>query len=234
MNENMDQAGITTHPNPLNKNTPIWQELVIDLFFQPRKFFSDLSILMQTKYVVPVTWVFGLSQAIDKIDQEMIKKDINSSSGRSEFITPFIDTWINYWGFVLLYGTISAVFLWWVGGWWYRIRLEWAGAKDPDHRLARVIYIYASFVVAAPMVILALIQTINYDNYIQAYYSDELWSIIIIIFPFWSLITSYIGIRTTFEVSKWKARTWFIILPGLLYLLIFGGIAIMLLMMSAQ
>ena len=233
MNENMDQTGITSHPNPLNRSTPIWQELVIELFFQPGKFFSDLSILMQTKYVVPVTWVFGLSQAIDKIDEELLKADLGSSSARSEFIIPFIDTWTNYWAFILVYGTISALFLWWIGGWWYRIRLEWSGAKDPDHRLARVVYIYASFVVAAPSVIIALIQTSMYDNYLQSYNSGDLWTSIIILFLFWSLVTSYIGVRTTFTVSRWKARTWFIILPGLLYFLILGGAVLLFMFMPS-
>jgi hypothetical protein len=228
MNENMDQTGITDHPNPLNQYPPIWQELVIELFFRPRKFFADMTILMKTKYVVPVTWIFGLSQAIDKIDEEMIKVSINPTSKRSEIITSFIDTWINYWGFILAYGTVSALFLWWVGGWWYRKRLEWSGAVDPDHRLARVVYIYASFVFAAPAVIFALIQTSMYDNYIQSYNSGDVWPLIILVFLFWSLGTSYIGVRTTFTVSRWKARTWFIILPTLLYLLIFGGMTVLL------
>ena len=224
MNNDSDQIGVISHPNPLSKHTPIWQELVIELFFQPRKFFSDLSILMQTKYVIPVTWAFGISEAIDKIDEEMLKSEVHTSSNRMQYIAGFIDTWPHYWMVVLGYGVISALFLWWVGGWWYHKRLVWCGAVDPDVRLTRVIYIYASFVIAAPSVIFTLIQTAMYDNYFQSYNSGDLWPVLILIFPFWSLITSYTGIRTTFTVSKWKARTWFIILPGLLYLVIFGGV----------
>ena len=235
MSENKDQTGIPLQPDTLvHKHPPLWQELVIELFFRPRRFFSDLSILMQTKYVVVVTWFFGMSQTMDRIDMELLKAEMGSSSRRTEFVTGLLDTWITYWGVVLVYGSISGLFLWWVGGWWYRKRLEWSGAVDPDHRLARVVYIYASFVVAAPTVIITLIETSIYDNYIQAYNSESLWPVIILIFPFWSLITSYIGIRTIFDVSRWKARIWFIILPGILYLIFFGGLVALFALLQNQ
>jgi hypothetical protein len=236
MADNMEPLGETpARGNPLvNKRPPIWQELVIQLFFQPGKFFSDLSILLQTKYVVAVTWVFGISQAMDRIDRELLKADFNTDSGMAGLLATYLDTWAGYWGFVLVYGSIAALFLWWIGGWWYRKRLEWSGAEDPDHRLARVVYIYASFVLAAPYVITTLIQTSLYDNYIQAYNSEALWPVILIIFPFWSLVVSYTGIRTTFEVSKWKTMTWFVILPGLLYLVMFGAIIAAYLLILAE
>ena len=230
---------MTEHNNPpsgasapsINRHTPIWQELLIELFFQPRRFFSDLNVLTQTRYVVCVTLVFGLSQAIDKIDQEMLKIGMKPDTPKAEFIHMITDSWLNYWGFVLVYGAISALFLWWIGGWWYRKRLEWSGAVDPDHRLARVVYIYASFVLAAPITISSLIYMSFYENYTLAFNSDETWSLLILIFPFWSLIT---GIRTTFEVSRWKARTWFIILPALLYITVFGGVAALFMFMNTQ
>ncbi len=43
-----------------------------------------------------------------------------------------------------------------------------------------------------------------------------------LVFVFISLITSYIGARTVFVLSKWKARVWLIILPAIYYLLLMG------------
>ena len=225
MNQDTEHSELPQQDYPrTSKQSPIWQELVIELFFQPRKFFSDLSILLQTKYVIPVTWIYGIANSIDRLDQEMLEADLGSSANNNDLVFELMESWLTYWGFVLTMGAVSGLFLWWVGGWWYRKRLEWSGAIDPDERLVRVIYVYASFILAAPIVISSIIQTIYFDNYIQAYNSDEMWSLLVIIFPFWSLITSYIGIRTNFEVSKWKARTWFVILPGILYFLAFGAI----------
>lgn len=221
-------------PNPLVDNhSPIWQELFFEIFFKPRKFFSDLSILMQRRYVVAVTLVCGCAQAIDRIDQELVKVMLREDAPRSEFIQLITDNWLYYWGAVLGYGAIGALFLWWIGGWWYRVRLQWSGAVEPDPRLARVVYIYASFVLAAPTVIASLIYMGFYDSYTQAFNSEEIYSLVLVIFPFWSLITSYIGIRVHFEVSRWRARTWFIILPALLYLLVFGGFAWLFLMLGS-
>ena len=87
--------------------------------------------------------------------------------------------------------------------------------------------------VSAPVVILAVIQSAVYDNYSQSYHAEGLWPLIILIFPFWSLVVSYIGVRTTFDVSKWRARTWFIILPGILYVVLFGGLTALYALMPA-
>ena len=233
MKNDMEPAVTDPKYNPLiNKHPPIWQELVIELFLRPRKFFSDLSILTQKKYVIAVTWIFGISNAIDRIDKEMLKTDLKPRATNADFISLITESWLNFWAFVLVSGAVSAVFLWWIGGWWYRKRLYWCGAQEADHRLARVVYIYASFVIAAPAFVITLIQFGIYDNYTQVYHSEALWPTIFLIFPFWSLVTSYIGIRTVFNVSKWKARMWFIILPGFLYLILFAGTLVALLALA--
>ena len=235
MNSDKDRNGYVAEVNPnINKHPPIWQELVIELFFRPGEFFKDLSILLQPRYVIPVCWIYGMSSAIDRIDQQIFRKEIGNTTAQSEFITSLAENWIFYWVFVLASGAISGLFLWWIGGWWYRKRLQWSGAVDPDPRLARVVYVYASFVLSAPMVINSLIATMVYDNYSQAYYSEESWSLLFLIFPFWSLFTSYRGSRTCFAVSKWKARIWFIILPFLLYLISFGVIVGVLMMLDPE
>jgi hypothetical protein len=45
-----------------------------------------------------------------------------------------------------------------------------------------------------------------------------------VLFPFWSIATSYIGIRTLFAVVRWKAVTWFIVLPAMAYGITLGAI----------
>ena len=60
-----------------------------------------------------------------------------------------------------------------------------------------------------------------------AYASDEMYSMVTLVFPFWSLVTSYIGVRSLFDVIKWRALLWFLILPGILYFLAFGLLALL-------
>jgi hypothetical protein len=77
------------------------------------------------------------------------------------------------------------------------------------------------------MVALALIQMLMYGTYVEAYASDQPYTVLMLIFPFWSLISSYAGVRTMFQVSRWKARLWFIVFPGLIYVVVLGVIAVL-------
>jgi hypothetical protein len=210
-------------PSPIHPgSSPLRPWHLIDLFIRPRRFFSGQLALGNTPYFLFVTWCFGMSEAINRIDQEITRAEIGQPRPWWELIGPAVTgSWLPYWTWVLLFGAMAGAFLWYVGGWWYRVRLRWCGAQDPDRRLARLVYIYASFVYAGPVVALSVMWTILYANYAQVYSSDEIYSALVLIFPFWSLIPSYIGARTLFEVSRWKARLWFVVLPGLFY---FGAI----------
>ena len=84
------------------------------------------------------------------------------------------------------------------------------------------------FVHAAPNLLVTLVWTFAYSNYAEAFVADEPYSVWLILFPFWSLVTAYVGVRTVFDVSPWKARLWFVILPGLLYVFVLGLLAALL------
>ena len=218
-------------PRIVRVHPPIWQELVIDLFFRPGRFFADQVTLWQTRYVVAVCWVYGMATAIDKFDEQILKAGLNPRRPNvAEILGPLTQSWTWYWTYVLAYGALCGLFLWWIGGWWYRIRLIWSGAVNADVRLARLVYIYASFVAAAPSVIYALIQTATSPNYNVASDAAGLGSVVLLLFPFWSLFTSYRGVRTLFEVSRWKARLWFVILPGLVYAFALAAFVVLLLL----
>ena len=143
-----------------------------------------------------------------------------------ERLAPYVaESWVGFWLWVLAAGALGSLFLWWVGGWWYRIRLRWSGAVGPDKRLARLLFVYASFVLAGPAVAVAVIQTAVYPDYATAYATEDWFSLAVIIFPFWSISSSYLGATTLFQLTKWKARVWFVVFPVLVYLFAFGLVA---------
>jgi len=61
-----------------------------------------------------------------------------------------------------------------------------------------------------------------------------LYSVLFLIFPFWSLWVSYTGAKTMFDVSPGKAKLWFLILPSAFYVLAFGLIATLFALMPVQ
>jgi hypothetical protein len=215
--------------------SPLVPQNLVNLFVRPAKFFSDKLALGQTPHLMLALFCFGFSSAIDRFDTEMAKAALGQSRPGWDMILAWIGgSWLAYWGAVAGLGLISAAFIWTVGGWWYRKRLIWCGASDPDAKTARLVYIYASFVYAAPVILGSLIITLAYANYASYFAADESYSLLFLIFPFWSLWVSYTGAKTMFDVKPGKAKLWFLVLPSAFYVLAFGLIAMLFALMPVQ
>lgn len=208
-------------------NTPIEDyesPRLLDLFFSPRSFFNKTIVEGKSHFLKFVTAIVGIAAVMDQVDEQILKMQ----AGRQSSITYVLETWWAYWAFCIVLGVVSSFFIWYFGGWWYRKRLIFSGAKLPDPFKARYIYIYASFIHSAPSVLVSLIFTALYSNYLESYVKDKYLGMAVLVFVFISLITSYIGARTVFVLSKWKARVWLIILPAIYYLLLMGVLGFLL------
>lgn len=199
------------HPYPLSPAR------LVDLYFRPRKFFSCIQALDRQSAVLVSSALMGIAEAMGRVDQKMIQAELgHASKGWENLASWLLSSWLNYWLVVLAAGATWAVFLWYLGGWWYKKRLQWSGAADPSSILARRIYTFQELVLAGPTVLLALVQTALFANYRDAWQADEFWSTSVLVFVFWSCWTSYVAATTAFQLSKTKARIWFLILPLLL------------------
>jgi len=219
-------------PEPIEpEESPLWPQHLVDIFLRPRNFFSSQLTLGKTPYILLVTWIYGMAHTIDRIDQNLLRAELGRPRPGWNILSSYIlESWIYYWAFLLGFGALSGLIIWYVGGWWFQVRLRWAGAKDADRILARLVYIYSSFVMAGPIVLLALIQSFLFANYREAWNAEESWSMITLIFPFWSCVSSYCGVTTLFSVKKFKTLMWFVILPSIFYVLALGVIATLLLL----
>lgn len=205
--------------NPINEQFNEYPRL-IDLFVSPGKFFESTVKVGKKVHLLFATIVFGIASAIDQFASDFIQTQLGKSRG----LAAFGETWLEFWIAVVIIGIISSFFIWTLGGWWYKTRLSFSGEKNPDILAARHVYIYSSFVYAAPLFLVTLFQSMFYDNYFKAAEQDSILVIIVTIFLFGSLITSYIGARKVFDVIKWKAVIWFLILPAVFYLTIIGAL----------
>ncbi len=203
--------------------SPLLPRRLVDLFLRPVHFLRSELALGQTPYVLLVTWCYGISSAVERLDSELLRAEVGSPRPSWEQLEPIVlGSWTGFWTWVAVIGAAGGLFAWWIGGWWYRMRLSFSGARDPDRRLARLVLVYTSFVFAGPSVLVALAYTILYENYRVAYETAELLPLVLVFFVFWSVLTSYTGAITVFDVSRWRARLWFLILPVLVYLTVFG------------
>ncbi len=123
---------------------------------------------------------------------------------------------------------LGGLLYFYLGGWWYRVRLKWCGAQKPDAQLARRLYLYASQILAIPVVIVTVIDSFTFTTPMQAMQSDAMWQIILVIFPFWSVFASFLGARAIFDIGLFRALIWFAALPAIFYFISMGLVIVLL------
>lgn len=202
-------------------SSPLSLEGLKLLYMQPTDFFSDKSWLLKKPEWIVVYVFFVTGAVMDRIDARLARQDVGMSAQAS--LTFLNESWLNYWGFVLGIGLVFGWIGYYVGGWWYGVRLEWSGAIELNMKQVRAVYIFQSLVLDLPYVLLGVTATFLYSDYIDYYYADEWWSAIgVLLFIFWSIFVSYKA-ASTYAGEQWKTRLWFLILPVLFYLVVIGA-----------
>ena len=215
---------IDTTPFSSNPQSPLALTSIGHLLLRPRLFFSNVSALVKKPEALIVAWVSGIAYAIGRIDTNMMKADLGGARPGWQTLGPWLtDSWVNYWIFVLAFGVLNGWILWYFGGWWYRKRLQWSGVANADPIAVRATYVYQDLVQSGPTLLFTLGQTVFFQNYAEAWNAEEYLSMLLVVFIFWSCVTSYKA-ATTYADIGWKARMWFLILPIALYVVALGVI----------
>ena len=207
---------------PPDQREADWRvEDLLDLYVRPARFFASRRPFIADTALAVVAWLCGMNSAIGRIEQRMIREEAGGPAVPS-FIT---ESWIGFWITVLLGGLLSALLLWHLGAWWYRVRLNWSGADEPHSDRPRVVYLYSGLVWAVPVLLTQVIDSFRFADYSESWYHESLVALLLLVFPFWSFLVSYRGIRTVFTVRRAPALVWFLILPSVMFLLSLGVFA---------
>ncbi len=198
------------------------------LFVKPRTFFSDQIALGNKPYLAFVLFIVGFGYFLERLDKNLLKIELGTETTTLWLGIASSQSFFLGAGFVS--AIISGVMIWHLGGWWYKKRLEWCGAMDDldfyDQETmvfdSRTVFVYSSFIRAFPSVLVALIALPIHGSYYNYFIHESQADLLLLLFPVWSIIVSYIGVRTVFTVKKGLARLWFLILPLLLLALLIG------------
>lgn len=191
---------------------------LVYLFFRPRIFFQNFVVDSIPSLTAVCAWFFGMAGVINRIDRSLI---VN----RSTFSVVGAG-WATYWSYVAFCGVLAGLLYFGIGGWWYRVRLCWSGAKEPDRALARRVYLFAAQIYALPILVVMLAETSAYSTPLAAANAESGWYLLLLITPFWSAWNSYVGVRTAFDVRRFASMIWFLFLPSLLYFLAIGAVLV--------
>jgi len=164
--------------------------------------------------------VFSIALAASQVEVNIIRgKDVYGSQ-----------SWPTYWLVLAGAGSFGAAWVYYLGGFWYKLRLRLSGIRGPDVLLVRRVYLSAAQVVAVPVLLKTLVYTFVHDTPQAAALADATWQErFYLVIPVWSAVVGYIGVRTVFQAPKVRAAIWFLVLPGLFYVaaavLAFAGVS---------
>jgi hypothetical protein len=186
------------------------------LYFRPREFYETFVRDHAAFLTVLAAWLVGMSQAEDRLQRTAQRGQINV----------LLESWPVYFGGLAAGGAFSALLFFWLGGWWYRMRLSFCGVKDAPYEMARRVYLHACTVWALPGLLFIVWQSTVFPRPVDAINApSSWWQLGLVTVPlFWSVWTSVTGVRTIFEARGWKMWLWFAVLPTTVYALALGFI----------
>ena len=211
-------------PNPYppdGKGTsPYWPPYLIDIFIEPRQFFSGQAALGRPFYLFIAVWLGGLSYYFYSIEQNLLaaSRSTDFSDRVMALLETIITSWQNFWLQSIFSSALCGLLLWVIGAWWFRVRIQLSGDLHPNPKLAKVVYFYSLLVKSIPHCLLVLVWTVQYPSYEAAFEQSKLLAILLTAaFGFGELLTAYIGVKTLFTVSKSSAQVWFVAMPAAYY-----------------
>jgi hypothetical protein len=212
---------------------------LFDLFIRPGRFFARGRALPARAGLVAALLLYGLGAGIARLEHQAAVRLVLKARGitprrQAPFLASISADWMTFWGHAALSAILAAALLWTLGAWWFRLRARWSGAPDAEMGTSREIYVWSGLVLAVPVFVLALVQTALFPSFRMAWAQASLWTLVLIVFPFWSAFTSYAGVRALFPVKRGRAILWFLVLPWLLYALAFAGLGASILHMELK
>ena len=221
-------AALPAPPTP----SPLSLPRLRDLLLRPSAFFTSPALTKRPELMI-AAWIVGVATMLDRLDARLLLSEIRAGGG--VWMSIAHAPWPMFWVAAILLGAIQAAFVWWIGGWWYRVRLELSGATDPDPLRARAVYTYQNLVVDVPTILVTIAYSFVYVSFAEAYESLEWWSALALIFVVWSFFTSYFGATSAFaNLSRVKAALWFVVLPMAFYTILIGGAALAVAILTEQ
>ena len=195
---------------------------MLDLYLRPSRFFPS-RIVNAAGSVLKISAVLvGINYAFGRIERTMLQADLGRESSLATLVS---GSWTSFWGVALGSGLLSALFAWYIGTWWFRVRIRWSGDANAPVERVRAVYLCAGLVSAIPAILMAIVQTARFGNYGEAWGTESVVDILMLAFPIWSCVTAYRGVRYTFDVRPARARFWFLIVPIVVLLFALGVFA---------
>jgi len=184
-----------------------------DLFFDYKNYLNS-NIKKKVPYFFGLIWVLGVAAMIPRVNDSTVLKG------------GVFNDWIKVWMVLIVLGVAVGLVAYMVMGTIYHFRIWVSGGKG-EMRTSRKLYLYSSLPFLLSVFIAELINTVVYGNGYFINPTNGLLDFILLIFIFaaltWSVIRSYKSVVLIQKTKKIRTIIIFLILPALIYAVVFLG-----------
>ena len=200
----MNDPGHTQPLKPLSING------LLCLLGRPKDFFSGAFNLKHIPSLLFVGFVCGLERANAAFSLANL-----STEQVADVYKDLTPGWSQVWIDLLPVAAFMGLLKWLVGGFWYTIRAKWCGYEGGDALLTRAIFFFTEAIVAIPLVLHLVAQTLIYSGPMAAQLDTNAstFSLVVIALGTVSILISYYAVQRLLHISGPKARLWFFVLP---------------------
>lgn len=191
----------------------------LDLLLQPERFFPDGARRLGGPLRVALILVLGAAGGIARMEFAALRGVLGSSAVLAQ-------SWPAYWGGVAAAALVAGPIGYFVGGWWFGLRLRWSGAPGADWGLARRVFLLAGSVGSLPILVFGGLDVLRYSQPAEAWNGVEPVAMTILVAPYFSIFVSYRAAMASFPLRRMRARIWFAVLPAVFYGIVTLGSAV--------
>lgn len=195
------------HTQPLK---PLSINGLLCLMGRPKDFFSGAFNLKHIPSLLVICYICGLERAnavssLINVSPEQIATAYNGATPQ----------WSQFWVDLLPMAAFMGLLKWLIGGFWYNLRANWCGYKDGDTIFARSIFMFTEAIVAIPLLLHLMAQSVFYANPMVAQLdtNSSTLSLVVIVLGTVSILISYYAVQRLLDISGPKTRLWFLVLP---------------------
>lgn len=199
---------------PFDTRTPWRPAFLLRLLFRPRKYFTENLSNTPELPVNLMIFIVGIGLVYLRLAQAAETEMVNAKlAGATARPTTGDGNWLGHWGMLIGGGLFLGWMRYLIGGWWYRVRINWSGDWSANDEYARVVFIHSEIIWAIPMVAVAVYETFVYANPAIA---ADLCALRLVYLPAFliSYYYSWLGVTESFDVSGKWAAAWFLVLPA--------------------
>ena len=203
-------------PHPTNRLKPLSVNGLLCLMGRPNDFFSGAFNLTHIPSLLTIGFICGLERASVSLPFTTVEPDqiANLFNG----IAP---QWSQVWRSLLPVAVVMGILKWFVGGFWYSLRAKWCGYDGRDALLPKSIFMYSEAILAIPLVLHLIFQTLIYADPTAANLATNPTMVHLVAMSLGavSILISYNAAKRLLGISGPMTRLWFLSLP--LALLVF-------------